>query len=177
MLHGDQNPSLAEINEFNLLHDDNDEDVNPLRNYGRRIEGPWIFGMAECHLIRDSNTYQTKSVRLFHAERRDASTLIPSIRDNVEAGSTIWSDRFGAYSRNSTETPRINHETVNHSVEFVATNGTHTQNIEWLWEKLKLKHMRISRGSSSNLLESHLREFMYRSRFNSRDGWIFFKIS
>ncbi|KII74324.1 hypothetical protein RF11_03409 [Thelohanellus kitauei] len=99
MLRWDQNPSLAEINEFNLLHDDNDEDVNPLRNYGRRIQGPWIFGMAECHLIRDNNTYQTKSVRLFHVERRDASTLIPLIRDNVEAESTIWSDEWGAYSR------------------------------------------------------------------------------
>ncbi|KII60708.1 hypothetical protein RF11_00343 [Thelohanellus kitauei] len=99
MLHGDQNPSLEKINEFNLLHYDNDEDVNPLRNYGRRIKGPWIFGMAECHLIRDKNIYQTKSVRLFHAETRDASTLNPLIRDNVEAGSTIWSDQWGAYSR------------------------------------------------------------------------------
>ncbi|KII67896.1 hypothetical protein RF11_01568 [Thelohanellus kitauei] len=130
MLHGDQNPSLAEINEFNLLHDDNNEDVNPLRDYGRKIDGPWIFGMAECHLIRDNNTYQTKSVRLFHVERRDASTLILLIRDNVEAGSVIWSDQWGAYSRVSTEIAGINHETVNHSVEFVATNGTHTQNIE-----------------------------------------------
>ncbi|KII70528.1 hypothetical protein RF11_14846 [Thelohanellus kitauei] len=130
MLRGDQTPSLAEIHEFNLLHDDNDEDANPLKNYGRRIEGPQIFGMAECHLIRDNNTYQTKSVKLFHTERRDAFTLIQLIRDDVEAGSTMWSYQWGEYSRISTEIPEINHETVDHSVEFVATNATHTQNIE-----------------------------------------------
>ncbi|KII74389.1 hypothetical protein RF11_13311 [Thelohanellus kitauei] len=117
--------------------------MNPLRNIGKRIEGPRILGMTEYHLNTYNNTYQTKSVTLFKVERRDSSTLIPFVRENVEKGYNIWSDQWGEYSRVTTEIPGLYHETVNHSFEFVATNGAHTQTIKRVWEKLKLKLMKI----------------------------------
>jgi transposase-like protein len=47
---------------------------------GRRI---WIFGMVE----RDSNR-----IKLFPVSQRDRDTLIPIIQENIEKGSTIYSD-------------------------------------------------------------------------------------
>ena len=38
------------------------------RNYGRRIDDLWVFGM----LLR-----RTGELRLFHVQRRDAATLLP----------------------------------------------------------------------------------------------------
>ncbi|KAF0989999.1 hypothetical protein HZS_3749, partial [Henneguya salminicola] len=52
------------------------EEVNINQNFGRRIAGPWIFGMVECHKPPDGS-YKSKEVRLYDVERRDANTLLP----------------------------------------------------------------------------------------------------
>ena len=36
------------------------------------------------------------------------------------------------------------HSSVNHSVEFVALSGTHTQNIESYWNRVKIRIKRIN---------------------------------
>ena len=78
------------------------------RNYGRRIEGPWVFGL----LLR-----RTGELRLFRVERRDAATLLPLIRRHVAAGTAIYSDEWAAY-RTIDAIPGMNyiHRTVNHQV-------------------------------------------------------------
>ncbi|CAF4600595.1 unnamed protein product [Rotaria sp. Silwood2] len=75
-------------------NESDDDDITPQRNrnYGRRIEGPWIFGIAEP-------TEEGHEVRFFHVQRRDAATLIPIIWKHVYPGTTIWSDEWKAYSR------------------------------------------------------------------------------
>ncbi|KAF0992017.1 hypothetical protein HZS_4871, partial [Henneguya salminicola] len=67
------------------------EEVNINRNFGKRIAGPWIFGMVECHKQPD--------VGLYHVDGRDANTLLPIIRDNVTPGSVVWSVQWPAYRR------------------------------------------------------------------------------
>ncbi|CAM4799551.1 unnamed protein product [Rotaria magnacalcarata] len=64
--------------------DDNNNVAQPNNNhnYGRRVEGPWIFGIAEP-------TEEGHEVRFFHVARRDAATLIPIIWKNVYPGTTI----------------------------------------------------------------------------------------
>ena len=55
------------------------------------------------------------------------------------------------------------HETVNHSMEFIdSTTGAHTQSIELL--EIKLKCMR---GYHASELPSYLDEFMWRERFGT----------
>lgn len=141
------------------------EDIHEIdshRNYGRRITGPWIFGMVECRK-QENGSYKSGEIRIFHVEKRDAATLLPIIRGHVESGSMVWSDQWKAYSRIREECD-VEHETVNHSEQFVAINGTHTQNIERIWGKLRLKIVRNMKGTSSSLLNSHLDEYMYFSR-------------
>ncbi|CAF3455500.1 unnamed protein product, partial [Rotaria sp. Silwood2] len=137
-------------------NESDDDDITPQRNrnYGRRIEGPWIFGIAEP-------TEEGHEVRFFHVQRRDAATLIPIIWKHVYPGTTIWSDEWKAYSRLQTGYG-YDHQTVNHSQNFIDPNtGCHTQLIESLWSHTKTKILRTMRGST--LLESHLTEYWYRT--------------
>ncbi|KAK4886068.1 hypothetical protein RN001_002339 [Aquatica leii] len=76
MLNGDH---PAESNE-------SDAEIENNRIHGRRIDGPWVFGLR----LRDE-------VRYFYVERRDRATLLPIIQREVEVGSSIHSDecQFG----------------------------------------------------------------------------------
>ena len=102
LLLGNQATPQEDQQEYELDIDGNDDEDqnygNDMRNHGRHIQGPWIFGLAECHL-NDQGKYDAKEVRLFHVERRDHQTLIPWITANCTEGSVIWSDQWTAYSR------------------------------------------------------------------------------
>ncbi|CAF1581970.1 unnamed protein product, partial [Didymodactylos carnosus] len=127
--------------------------TNNNRNYGTRVDGPWIFGIAQP-------TAEGYEARFFHVQRRDAATLLPIIWKNVYRGTTIWSDEWKAYCRLQT-TYGYDHQTVNHSQNFIDPHtGCHTQLIESLWGA-KTKILRTMRGTT--LLDSHLAEFWYRS--------------
>ncbi|KII61524.1 hypothetical protein RF11_10484 [Thelohanellus kitauei] len=132
------------------------------RNNGMRIEGPWVFGMIECTLQNDGS-YKSGETRLFIVERRNADTLLPFIREHIEANSMIWSDDWPPY-RKIGKGDNLLHEFVNHSERFITDHGVHTQNIERVWASLKHKIMRCMKGTFTDLLESHLHEFMWRSR-------------
>ena len=93
--------------------------------------------------------------------RRDAATLVPIIQQHVVNG-TVWSDEWAVYNNVATLPNVVNHDTVNHSVEFVAPSGVHTQNIESYWDRVKIKLKRM-RGRHEHQLASYL-EFMYRER-------------
>lgn len=143
---------------------------NVHRNFGNRIEGPWIFGLVECHLVNGS--FKTGEVRLFHVLRRDAITLGTIIRDHVQPNSTIWSDDWRGYAGLNHD---FYHEVVNHSNEYVTENGVHSQNVERMWKQLKLKVMKLMSGTNANLLPTHLAEYCWRSRFIHLSKWELFE--
>ena len=96
---------------------------------------------------------------------RDAATLLPTIRAHVRPGTIIHSDQWRAYSRVASLTPVASHSVVNHSLHFVdPATGTHTQNIECYWSRVKrrIKHMK---GCHATELPSYLDEFMWRERY------------
>lgn len=163
MLLGDNSPSAEDIEEWTELNAEIGANMDRTRNYGRRITGPWIFGLIECTKQAD-NSYKSGEVRLYKVERRTAEILLPIIRQNVERGSMVWSDEWRSYSRIGRENDGLLHETVNHSQNFITLDGTHTQNIERNWGILKKKIVKDMHGTSPALLESHLAEFMWRSR-------------
>ena len=83
---------------------------------------------------------------------RSAVTLLPIIQQHVLPGTTIASDEWRAYRNVPNITNVANHQTVNHSVNFVdPTTGTHTQNIESYWSRVKTKLKRM-KGSSYPLI-------------------------
>ena len=74
-------------------------------------------------------------------------------------GTIVWSD-VGCLQSSPTSPPVAEHQTVNHTTEFVnSTTGVHTQNIESYWNRVKteIKHMR---GCHDHMLSSYLDEFI-----------------
>lgn len=94
-------------------------------NRGRAMEGTWIVGMI------DSNG----SVHFEICPRRDRATLHALIQRSVLPGSDIHTDGWRAYQ--GLENLGYDHHVVNHRVEFVAADGTHTQRIEAQWRALR----------------------------------------
>ena len=71
------------------------------------------------------------------------------------------------------EVPSVStHDWVNHSVNFVSPSGTHTQNIESYWNRVKIKLKRM-RGCHEHQLTSYLDEFMYRERYGQTARQLF----
>ena len=96
-------------------------------NRGRKVKGQWVIG-GICN--------ETNDVFLVSVDKRDRETLIPIIVANVEQGSIISTDCWGAY--NDLSQYGYIHETVNHSKYFVdPSTGTNTQKIENLWRCVK----------------------------------------
>ena len=56
------------------------------------------------------------------------------------------------------------HSTVNYSIKFAVPSGTHTQNIESYWNRVKTKLKRM-KECHKHQLYSHLDKFMYREWF------------
>ena len=92
--------------------------------------------------------------------QRDASTLLTTVQNHVAPRS---SDQRAAY-RNLFSLPNVaSHSTVNHSIEFVAASGTHTQNIECYRERVKRKLKRM-KGCAAAEVPGYLDEFMWREK-------------
>jgi transposase-like protein len=141
------------------------ESINSNRNYGRRISGPWIFGLCLRHLI---NGQEVLERRYFVVEKRDRDTLLPIIQSEVAHSSIVISDEWSAYR--TLNQHNYQHHTVNHQHFFVeSSTGANTQTIECLWSHLKMKLLRKMHGTTSEMLPRHLKECWWRS-INSKQN-------
>ncbi|XP_076296216.1 uncharacterized protein LOC143216748 [Lasioglossum baleicum] len=98
------------------------------KNYkrGTQIEGQWLLGMVDV---------ETGDCRMVVMQNRTAENLISAIKKNVAMGSEIHTDCFRSYP--GLTTAGYTHVTVNHTIEFVASNGTCTLGIEPIWRPAK----------------------------------------
>ena len=132
----------------------------PKYQRGRRAgahKEQWVFGIADTS-VKPAITYMQT------VEKRDAATLLPIIERIVRPGTTVHSDEWAAYKKIQ-EKLGLDHQTVNHSVNFVdPQTGTHTQNIESYWAKTKYK-FKVMKGVKAEYLPSYLDERMWRDRF------------
>ena len=94
----------------------------------------------------------------------DTPTLLGSIAENVEVGSTVITDDHGGY-RNMTE--EFTHEVINHAVEYVRGN-IHTNSFENFWSLLK----RTIKGTYISVSPAHLQKYVEEQmfRYNEREG-------
>ena len=103
-----------------------DESLFARRKYnrGRLIPEQWVFGEYDP---------LTKKGFLVPVARRDAATLLPSIQQWVQPGTTVHSDMWQAY--NQLAAIGYQHATVNHTLHFVdpATAVT-TKRVEAVWQ-------------------------------------------
>ena len=87
--------------------------------------------------------------------RRDATMLLPIIQRNVQAGTRIWSDEWGAYNGLNV------HETVNHTRHFVdPLTSCHTiDDIKSRWQ-ISAQHSNVQQ----QMLPSYIDEYMWRCK-------------
>ena len=94
--------------------------------------------------------------------RRDARTLLTIIQRHVQPGSLVYTDEWAAY-RQMQRVLGFNHQTINHSVNFVdPITGVHTQHAENNWFVAKDKFKKMKRNTNPNFLQEYLMEFMWR---------------
>ena len=95
---------------------------------------------------------------------RSAQTLLPIMQRHLRSGTIVHSDSWAAYRNVQQLTPVAQHDTVNHSLNFVdPMSGTHTQNVESYWNRVKTKFKRM-KGVHESMSTSYMDEFMWRER-------------
>lgn len=124
---------------------------------GHRVEGQWVFGGIE----EDS-----RRCFMVPVEDRSEATLLPIIKQWIEPGTLIVSDR-GCKSYSKLRELGYEHETVNHSKEFKNENGFHTNKQEGHWRHLKTSLPIF--GTRKEHFTSYLAEFMWRYKYKNAD--------
>lgn len=76
----------------------------------------------------------TKQARLFLVPNRNSSTITKLIKNNVEDGSTIYTDSWRGYSKLN---QYYNHEIINHNGREYVRGVVHTNTIENIWNHFK----------------------------------------
>ena len=125
-------------------------------NRGHRVHGVWIFGGIDR---------TTGEMFALPVEKRNAAALTLIIKHFIKPGTTIHSDMWAAY-RKLADAGFV-HATVNHSVEFKAPDGTHTNTIESIWRHMKA--CRSTHGKQWHLIAGRLALFMLRHRCTAQN--------
>ena len=129
-------------------------------NRGHGVHGAWVFGGVDR---------TTGEVFALPVEKRNAAALTLIIKHFIKSGTTIHSDQWAAYRKLSDE--GFVHATVNHSIEFKAPDGTHTNLIECMWRHFKACHS--THGKQYHLIAGRLALFMLRHRCKAQNLDIF----
>lgn len=96
-----------------------------------------------------------------------ATTLVPTIHENIVAGTEIHTDELQAYNKFMGANTKYTHKTVNHSDgEYAKPDGTTTNSIENFFGHLKRSIGGTHISVSPKYLEAYVKEFEY--RFNRR---------
>lgn len=116
-----------------------------------------VFGLLERNAGDKSSRVKTKVVRNIKKK-----TLQPEIRNNVEAGSSLFTDALKSYRGMEEE---FVHQSIDHATEYVRDN-VHTNGIENYWSLFK----RSLRGTYVSCDASHLFRYLDEQtfRFNNR---------
>ena len=117
---------------------------------GRVRRDTWVLGLID----------EAGQLRMEICSKRDANTLLPIIQKHCLPGSVIHTDGWPAYR--GLKSLGYDHAHVNHSVEFVAPDGTHTQRIESQWRALRRRFH--SGGLRHDDIGDHLIEYMWRRK-------------
>ena len=130
-----------------------DESVVTKRKFqrGRVVPEQWVVGIYDTLLRRGVVEF---------VEYLNGDTLIPLIRKHVAPGTHVFTDGWAAY--NGSSRAGYIHSTVNHLQNFVdPETGTCVNAVEAYWSRMKT-WMRRHGIMASQLIRSHVTEFMWR---------------
>ena len=110
----------------------------------------------------------SKKVKIISVQDRSANTLQKLIKDNIEPGTTIYSDCWRSY--HSLNEQGYDHHMVNHSENFVnPVNGVHTQHIERLWKDLKSWILRS--GIKKTRYSKYIARYLHSRTYKGNSGF------
>lgn len=93
-------------------------------------------------------------------DKTDVETLQSAIRENVEAGSAIFTDEHSGYVGLDGEA--FKHESVNHRAKEYSRNGISTNSIESVWAVMKRGMHGVYHHASKKHLGRYVDEFTFR---------------
>lgn len=103
---------------------------------------------------------------------RNRGILENIIIENVEIGSTIWTDGWGGY--NKLNDLGFSHGTVIHNRRFVSPEGIHTNRIESTWGAFKRKYRNATNKNPDNI-DGYISDFLFRRKYKNKELSVLFK--
>lgn len=100
---------------------------------------------------------------------RETHIILNHMRDNVEKGTTVFTDQFGVYKK--AKQLGCTHDSINHWKKEYAKGNVHTNTIEGFWSQLKRSIRGTYHSVSSKHLQSYVDEFSF--RYSHRTSPIF----
>lgn len=133
-------------------------------NRGYMIDGHWVFGVID---------EQTKELRLNMVpdNERSRANMQGLIESMIKPGTRIVSDSFSSYKYLDNEETPYTHDSVNHSIEYVAYDEEgrkiHTNTIESAWRPIK--DFFRTRKVKHEYFFFHLKEYEWRRRMKKEN--------
>ena len=149
---------------------DNDDDDLPQNKRGRGTKKNVIIG---CVDRINKMVFAKLMIKNKEGKKLTGKQLLGVLNQVVIQDSTIISDEFKGYNILSKKTSHI-HLRVDHTKEFVAENGAHTNNIENFWGTLKRGILGIYHHVSPQHLQKYVDEFCF--RYNNRSNGSVFNL-
>lgn len=118
---------------------------------GRHCKKIWVFGMVER---------QTRKLSLHVVQDRRKDTLMPILDKHVKKRAKIYHDDWASYR--DLKSYGYEHGTVNHTREFVSSEGVCTNTIEGIWGLVKSRIKKMHGITNREHTQAVLDEFVYR---------------
>lgn len=128
---------------------------NPTSTDDARAYTVWILG-AVCKT-------NTKKFVLKRVENRQITTLSNALEGIILVGSNLVSDGYPTYPGVALNL-YLNHNVVNHTLGFVAPDGSHSNSIEGFWSHLK-STMRKEHGVMRENIDNWLIQYTFKRRY------------
>ena len=140
---------------------DDDDDL-PKNKRGRGIKKNVVVG---CVDRMNKSVFAKVMIKNKEGKKLTGKQLLDVLNQVVIQDSTVISDEFKGYNILAKKTSHI-HLRVDHTKEFVAEKGVHTNNIENFWGTLKRGILGIYHDVSAKHLQKYFDEFCF--RYNNR---------
>ncbi|NDC31883.1 MAG: IS1595 family transposase [Bacteroidetes bacterium] len=142
---------------------DDDDDL-PKNKRGRGTNKNVVVG---CVDRTNKSVFAKVMIKNKEGKKLTGKQLLDVLNQVVIQDSTVISDEFKGYNILGKKTSHI-HLRVDHTKEFVASNGAHTNNIENFWGTLKRGILGIYHHVSAQHLQKYVDEFCF--RYNNRSN-------